>query len=414
MNMESIIDEIKFSKFRQELHKIPELKYKEFKTKKFIIDYLKNFKNFEKMSYKEAAETGFWFDLIGEGEKVEIKHPFLKKNDGSDNINEKYGIAFRCDIDGLPIVEKTSVEYKSTHEGCAHSCGHDGHITIMTAFIEFILNNINKIPSNIRLRFLYQQAEEGGIGAKVMIDNGCLEEINEIHGFHNYTSFYLNEVGLVKGPIMSCADFITIEVKGKGGHGSNPHLCNNPITTSSEIINKMNQIVSQQSDSKYRSSLSIGVFKSSKELEENIIPDYSLIKGSLRTFDENNRSNIKESIDYACEYIGKLNHCNCNVNYADTSPVTYNHYELTELVDIEACKKAGVKINSEGLPIMGSEDFSLYQVIIPGVFILLGTRDENHTFPIHSDYFDYNDKGTIFGVNIYCRIIEVQTGITLI
>lgn len=414
MNNGIIIDELKYSKFRQDLHKIPELKYKEYKTKKFIIDYLKTFKNFEKMSYKEADETGFWFDLIGEGKIVDIKNPFLKKNDGTDNINDKYGIAFRCDIDGLPIFEKTGVDYKSIHEGCAHSCGHDGHITIMTAFIEYLLNNVEKIPSNVRLRFLYQQAEEGGIGAKVMIDHGCLDKINEIHGFHNYTGFNLNEVGLVKGPIMSCADFITIEVNGKGGHGSEPFNCNNPITVSSEIINKMNQIISQQSNSLYRSSLSIGVVKSGNEIEETFIPDNSIIKGSLRTFDENNRSKIKESIDYACEYISKTNHCSCNVNYADTSPVTYNHFELTDLVDIVACEKSGVRIITEGLPIMGSEDYSLYQVVIPGVFILLGTRDENHTYPIHSDYFDYNDKGTKYGVDIYCRIIEVQTGISLI
>lgn len=398
------IDEKKYAEFRHSLHRIPELKNTEKDTKQFILDYIKSFKNYTKIKLIEVKDcTGFWIDIIGEG-KPNLN---LKTNN-----NDLYGIALRCDLDALPLKEETGVEYISTHDGIAHSCGHDGHMTLSTCFLEYMLERLDILPSNVILRYLYQPAEEGGNGAVTMINAGCLNGISEIYGIHNNTLFNLGEIGVKEGALMASALFFDIEVIGKGGHGSMPHLCNSPITTGSEIVQKLNQITSQKIDSAKRCVVTIGSFNSGET--GNVIPERALLKGTARTLDNDTQKQIKDIITSTCKKIADENDSQVNVNASEEGLVTYNNPELTNSIAIPAIQKAGFTVVKDKLPVMGSEDFSYYQAKIPGVFVMLGTGDDKHTAFIHSPQFDYNDLGTPYGVEVYARILEVKLGITLI
>jgi len=199
----SFTDYEKFSKFRQDLHKIPELGYEEFETKKYILNYLTNLGIFNKgAKLTEVQKTGFFIDLQGKGPKTGEKQST---------------IAYRTDLDGLPINEETGASYASIHPNRQHACGHDGHMTIIVAFLEFYAYNIEKVPENVSLRFIFQPAEEGLSGADIMIEGKCLENVDEIYGLHNVTLFKVGEIGLIEGTIMSRVDKFEINIHGKGG-----------------------------------------------------------------------------------------------------------------------------------------------------------------------------------------------------
>lgn len=388
-------DEIKYTKFRRDLHKYPELSNKEFETQKKTLDLISKFKNYDdsmltSFESEPVPETGFWIDVQGEGQA----------------ISDSKFISLRCDMDALPLDEETNVEYISVNDGIAHSCGHDGHVTILCCTLEHTLLKIKDIPSNIKIRFLYQPAEEGMGGALKMIGKGCLKNIDEIYGIHNMPIYPLGYVAIKEGPLMAASNSFKITINGKGGHGSTPHLCNSPITTGSEIIQKINEITSQRIDSAKRSVVTVGKFVSGEA--PNVIPDQAEIMGSIRTFDEDVAPLIKKEIETICKDISQLNKSEVNVEISDIGLVTSNEKD-TYLSVVESLKESKLILTSEGLPIAGSEDFSNYQKAIKGSFILLGSQDSDHTEIPHNPKFDYNDKATVLGAEIYLRLIQYKS-----
>lgn len=394
------INSTKYSDFRKHLHSIPEVKYEEKETKAFILNKIKSFKNFNKLIIKEIGDTGFFVDLKGEKETNKII-----------NEDDEIGIAFRTELDALPIKETTKVDYISKHEGKSHACGHDGHMTILTCLLEYLLYRVSLLPKNMFIRFIYQPAEEGGLGAKKMIEGGCLKYIKEIYGLHNGTLYEVGKIGIKSGPTLASCDLLEINISGKGGHGSAPHLTNNPISTGIEIIQKINQITSQNIDSTLRSVVSITAFNSGSTC--NVIPNQATILGSIRTFSNLAENQIKEKISYICEKIAKLNSCEVVVNIRNTGIVTYNDEKLVNEVCIPALQRSKFDwvIGEES---MFSEDFSYYQKEIPGVFVNIGCKDENHNAFNHTGDYNYNDLTTPYGVEYFVRIVEEKAGVNLI
>ena len=382
-------DEKKYTQLRHELHQIPEIGLKEFLTKEKLLTFIKTFSNYNKVVLQEVLDTGFWFDITGLGDKVG---------------NENYMFAFRTDLDALPLQEETKVDYKSKFDGMAHSCGHDGHMTILTATLEQVLQRLSEIPSNYTLRFLYQPAEESIGGAEKMIEVGCLKGVNEIYGIHNVTLFDVGEVGVKSGPVMAGISVFDINITGQGGHGSAPYLCKSPITTGTELVQKINQITSQKINSENRCVVSIGCFKSGEV--GNVIPEKGNIKGTLRYFDDDTANKIKDEIQTCCSGIGATNKSNIKVDFTDPGVVTFNNKTLTDNVVLPALQNSNLKIVDHDLPVTASEDFSFYLRIIPGVFMMLGCKDSEHQEYLHTPTYNYNDKSTIYGVEVYLRIIE--------
>jgi amidohydrolase len=389
-------DDQKYTSLRHALHQIPEIGFNEIETKAFILNYIKAFNNINKAKITEVLETGFWIDVKGEGKAISDKD---------------ITFALRTDTDALPLIEESNVDYKSKYPGMSHSCGHDGHMTILTCTLEKTLDKISEIPSNVTIRFLYQPAEEGKGGAEKMIEQGCLDGIQEIYGIHNMTLFKVGEVGLITGPIMAGINFFFIEITGIGGHGSMPNLARSPITAGAELVNKINQITAQRVPSDNRCVVSIGSFKSGNA--GNVIPEKAYIQGTLRIFNSEAEKLIKEEFNNICKGIGEANKCTITISYTCPGTITNNDENLTKNVVVKALEKSSIPIKDEGLPVSASEDFSFYQEKIPGVFLMLGCGDDDHKEYLHTPTYNYNDKSTVYGVEVYLSIIEQKIGYSL-
>lgn len=384
----------KYTKLRKDLHQIPEFAYKEFKTKSFLLGFIKEFKNFELCKITEVLDTGFWIDVEGL----------------SPSTSEKICISLRTDLDALPMQDKTDVSYRSIHEGYSHSCGHDGHMTILVCTLEQILLQIEKIPNHLKIRFLFQPAEEGQNGAKAMIKEGCLNGVNEIFGIHNITLYDIGTIGLKEGAVMAGADFFEIDIKGQGGHGSAPHLCCSPINAGVDIVKNLNQYISQRTNSANRSALSIGSFNSGEA--SNVIPNNAILKGTLRRFSPEIGSKYIEEIRKKVEAIAEVNDCKAELKITLCSDVTNNDSELVKEMK-QTLENSNFKIVDTGLPVAASEDFADYQGLIKGVFFMLGCRDDNHQEYLHTPTYNYNDLATPYGVELYLRIVERRSGLPL-
>lgn len=382
-------DETKYTNFRRELHRIPELAFQELETEKYLKAYFSKLNNFkDNMIVESGLSTGFWINVKGLG---------------SPSKADPLCIALRTDIDGLPIQEENSFDYKSTHDGKAHACGHDGHMTIMTATLELVLSKINEIPSNCSVRFLFQPAEEAGTGAKAMIKANCLDKVDEIYAIHNFPIFNLGSIALKEGSLMASGNAFEVEITGLGGHGSIPSLCHSPITTGSEIVNKLNQITSQRIDSVNRSIVSVGSFKSGAT--GNVIPEKATISGSFRTFSDDVDNEIEEEITNICTSISELNYSTCTIKFTKVCLATINDSSLVDHIK-NSMIGSSIIITTQGLPVTASEDFSYYQKEVKGAMALLGSGDDKHSISLHSPNYDFNDFSTKFGVELYLRIIE--------
>ncbi len=386
----------KYTNLRHHLHQIPEFSYKEFKTKTLLLETIQKLPNFSthsKITY--VGDTGFFIDIQGTA-------PPSKEN--------KQFISLRTDLDALPFVEETDLPYKSTHPGMIHGCGHDGHMAVLTATLDYYLANINKIPSNFGVRFLYQPAEEGYKGAIKMIEGGCLDDITEIFGLHNVTTFNIGEIGVIPGTIMARIDSFNIKIKGKGGHGSTPFKCHSPINAGVQIVEAINRISSQEVDSTKRHAISIGCFNSGEAM--NVIPENGIIKGTVRSLENNVGIMIINRIKEISESMCKLNGCELEFETDSVGSCTSNHSEQAEFVRQVASDY--FKVETHDLPLMASEDFSYYLDNKPGCFFMLGVKDEGHKEYLHTPVYDFNDKGLPYGVEMFVRIIERKSGVKLI
>jgi len=205
-------------KLRREIHANPEIGFKEFNTQAKIIEILQTH-GIAKESIKKCAGTGLVVDLWGKG----------------STVPEKKIVAFRGDIDALAMTENNpQLPYQSKNPNAAHMCGHDGHTAALVGFAIVAVGRLDKLPSNRCIRLLFQPAEEALGGAEVMIKEGCLEGVSEIYGFHNIPLFDIGTCHVKSGPMMSHVSTFTVDIMGKGGHGSKPDVCVDPVLCASQ------------------------------------------------------------------------------------------------------------------------------------------------------------------------------------
>jgi len=386
----------KYIKLRQDLHKIPEIGFKEYKTKELLYSHFKTIPGFsDHAKVTEVGETGFFIDIWGTKQ--------------SEKNTPKTLISIRCDIDALPLIDKTGMPYSSTIPGFSHACGHDGHMAISTCAMDFHLSNLTKLSSDFGVRWLYQPAEEGQNGALEMIKGGCLKDVISIYGLHNLTLFDVGTIGCIVGPIMGRIDAFEIELTGKGGHGSAPQVCKNPIIPGTNIVQAISSIPSQEMPSEERCVATVCKFQSGHTF--NVIPDKAYISGTVRSLKNENGEKMISRVKEISEGISKVYGCCCDVKVTTPGIVTSNEKKETEELQ-EIIKKYFV-LSTERLPVMGSEDFSYYGQTIPSVFVMLGGRDETHTDYIHSSNYDFNDKSLGTGVEYFIRVIEKKSNCVL-
>ena len=365
---------------RRHFHRYPELSFKEFNTAETISEHLDKLGIAHK---KGVGKTG----IVGE------------INFGPGPI-----IALRADMDALPIQEENNLDYKSLNDGVMHACGHDGHMAIL-------LGAANALSKNSKLkkgtvRFIFQPAEEGLGGAKYMIEDGCLDKVDEIYGLHLWNYQLYGEVGIKDGPVMASADLFDIEVSGKGGHGATPQGTIDAIVVASNLVTMLQTIVSRNTNPLESTVLSIGKIKGGHNF--NIISDKVHMSGTTRAYTEENRKMIKQRMKEVIEGVSRSFGADIKLNYKDGYPPTVNHSSQVEKV-LEAASSVVASGAKNPYLSMGGEDFSYYLQNKPGCFFFVGSApNENEILstPHHCSHFNIDERALLIGASVYVNLIE--------
>ena len=365
---------------RRHFHRYPELSFKEFNTAETISQHLNNLGIAHK---KGVGKTG----IVGE------------INFGPGPI-----IALRADMDALPIQEENNLDYKSLNDGVMHACGHDGHMAILLGAANVLSKN-SKLKKGT-VRFIFQPAEEGLGGAKYMIEDGCLDKVDEIYGLHLWNYQLYGEVGLKEGPVMASAELFDIEVSGKGGHGATPQGTVDAIVVASNLVTMLQTIVSRNTNPLESTVLSIGKIKGGHNF--NIISDKVHMSGTTRAYTEENRTMIKQRMKEVIEGVSKSFGADIKLNYKDGYPPTVNHSSQVEKV-LEAASSVVASGAKNPYLSMGGEDFSYYLQNKPGCFFFVGSApNENEILstPHHCSHFNIDERALLIGASVYVNLIE--------
>mgnify|MGYP001459201124 CR=1 FL=1 len=303
-------EQLKLINLRKELHQIPELAFEEVKTQALLEKELKKLKPHK---IKRIAKTGLAAIFKGSNSKAPK-------------------IAIRGDIDGLPIAEKTGVQYTSKHPGKMHACGHDIHATWTLATAHLL----KKSGHEGDIVFIFQPAEEIAKGAKEVIKSGILKNCNYIIGAHVDRHFELPKIIFQEGPISANSDTFTITFKGKGSHGARPHEGHSPLPALREFLKELPKIEKKLNSRKDPCIISIGIIHSGSS--HNICPEEVLIKGTIRTISSKNQDKSHNEIKKICELIKKKEVLKLKIKIEKRAPAINNNKRLIRLAKKELSK----------------------------------------------------------------------------
>jgi len=305
-------------------------------------------------------------------------------------------IAIRADMDALPIKEETGLPFASQNNKM-HACGHDAHTAMLLGAAEILRKNKDNLEGNVKL--IFQAAEEGPGGAKLMIDDGVLEnpKVDAILGQHIGTIFPISqintgEVGVCYDNLMACLDKFEIKVIGKGCHGAMPDTGVDPIVLSAQIINIIQTIISREIKATEPAIITIGEIHGGSSY--NIIPDYVSLLGTARAVKQETRERIASRLEEIISNVTKSMGGTYEFNYTFGYPPLKNDLEFTKDFVESAKKIVGEnKIKEIFSPTMGGEDMSYYLEKVPGTYFLLGGGNKNKGIikPHHSSKFDIDE-----------------------
>ncbi|KXU16570.1 N-acetyl-L,L-diaminopimelate deacetylase [Streptococcus oralis] len=306
-------------------------------------------------------------------------------------------IALRSDIDALPIVEATSLNYQSQNLGVMHACGHDFHLTSLYG-AAIALHEIRKDIKGI-VKLIFQPAEEIFSGATHILETGILEDVEEIYGIHCNPSFEVGTVAIGAGNVTAAVDRFRIQIKGSGTHAAHPDEGIDPIVATSQLISALQTIISRNINPFSTSLISVTHVEAGTTW--NVIPEDAFIEGTVRTLDASDRAFIKKRIYEVSEYCGKAFNTTVEIDWIAGPPATNNDFELTNFAR-EIAEKNEFTVVSP-LDNLGGEDFAFYQEKIKGVFVLIGT-DNSH--PLHHPQFKVNPKALLSTANLLKELAQ--------
>lgn len=367
---------------RHDLHQHPELGFEEERTQAVVRAWLER----HGYSPRPAAGTGLIADL----------HPGRRPGPT---------IALRADLDCLPMPEHTALPYRSVHAGRAHKCGHDGHTAILMGAAAVLARHRDEIPGNVRL--LFQPAEEGvrGGGARVMVAEGALEGVAEVYGLHNWPAWPLGEVRVRPGAMMAQVHTFEIELIGKGGHGSQPQLCRDPIVAASHLVSALQTVVSRGFGYEGGAVLSVCSFHAGTT--NNVLPERARLSGTIRTFDPAATARTLERFREVIRGVASSFGVECNETIEVGYPVLMNDPGCAEVVRRVAAEALGeAQVKPAELPMAGGEDFAYFAEARPSAYFFLGARRGEEDTPVcHHPDFDFDDRLIPLGVELFLRIV---------
>lgn len=355
---------------RHHIHQHPEVSESEYETTDYIKTYLRKL-GIVPLDY--PLETGVIVE-IGSGLPI---------------------IALRADIDALPILERTGLDYASTNNAM-HACGHDFHQTSLLGAAELLKARESELKGTVRL--IFQSAEENFQGAHEVIRAGGLVDVSAIVGYHNNPHLKPGQLGLRSGAIMAGVEQFAVTVEGISAHAARPDLGVDTVLTITTIVNNLQQIVAR-TVSPFQSAV-LSVTHIDVGNTWNVLPAEGFFEGTIRTFDPQVRLAVIDSFekivrDTAAQFGAKV-----SIEWGNSPKVTFNDASITPLI-FETAKEYAEVI--ETLPSTGGEDFAAYQERIPGVFAFVGSNGDENAPDWHHDDFIVKDEALPVAVNYFVQ-----------
>ncbi len=370
---------------RRHIHANPELSFKEFNTSAYIKSILNKY---------AIRFTDGW-----------VKTGIVAEIGDSNTTN---CIALRADMDGLPILEKNTCDYKSINEGVMHACGHDVHTTCALG-AAIVLKQFEKELKG-KVKIIFQPGEEvlpGG--ASLMLKENALGNPlpKAIIGLHVFPEMEVGNVGFREGEYMASTDEIYLTITGKGGHAAMKNQYNNPLTIAAEVLLTLEKEFNDENTKNESARPTVLAFgKIEGKGATNVIPETVEIAGTFRAMDENWRTKAHEKIESLVNKICAQKNASAIVKIIKGYPVLNNNVALTKKCSTSAQDLLG-KNNVHELPLrMTAEDFAYYSQVMPACFFRLGTRNESRNIisPVHTATFDIDEKALEIGVNTLTSI----------
>ncbi len=368
---------------RHEIHANPELGFEETQTARRVVDQLSALGNLDIQT--GVAGTGVVAVLNG----------------------AKPGpcVGLRADMDALPLQEQSDASYASTVAGKMHACGHDGHTACLVGAVKVLSQVADALPGKVK--FIFQPAEEGGGGGRLMCEQGVLDgpKVDAVFAMHAWPAVDFGHVGVREGPFMASADFWDVTIHGRGGHAAYPHRAVDPIVAASHVVLALQTIVARETNP--LDSVVVTVGRLTAGTTNNVIPQTAELKGTIRALSPAVRDAVVERFRQIVETTAAAFGTRAEIHFGRGYPVLHNEARSTALV----CEAAEAVVGSSALatdvpPSMGAEDFAFYLERTPGALWRLGIGRgciENRP-GLHQPHFDFPDEVVPLAVRMHCEI----------
>ncbi|MGB6242888.1 MAG: M20 aminoacylase family protein [Castellaniella sp.] len=307
-------------------------------------------------------------------------------------------IGLRADMDALPMPEANTFAHASRNPGVMHACGHDGHTTMLLAAGRYLAQH-RDFPGTVNL--IFQPAEEGGGGARHMIEDGLFDRfpMDAVFGMHNWPGLPVGTFGLTEGPIMASSNRFDITLTGRGAHGAMPHLGVDPVVAAAQLTLAFQTILTRDQDPLDAGVISVTQIHAGSA--DNVIPDQAVLRGTVRTLSTAVLDVIESRMRDISQHLAQALRCTADFNFSREYPATVNHPAQTALSTQVLSDLVGAdNVRTAVRPSMGAEDFAFMLQARPGCYIWIGNGDGDHRSAghglgpctLHNGSYDFNDE----------------------
>ncbi len=364
--------------WRREIHSYPELCFEERRTADLVAAKLESF-GIE--VHRGLATTG----VVGT----------LRAG------NSKRAVGLRADMDALPMGEDNTFGYKSLNAGRMHACGHDGHTAMLLGAAKYLAETRNFDGT---VHFIFQPAEEGGGGGRVMVEEGLFDKfpVEAVYGMHNWPGLEAGRFSVRPGPMMASADQFDLTIRGLGTHGAMPHRGVDPVVCAAQIVTALQTIASRETNPLDAVVISVTQIHAGEAY--NVIPNECVMRGTVRAFEPKIRAGLPAAMERIAGGIAKAMGCEAALAYKHGYPPLVNTAPEVEIAAAAMAEVVGgERVTTDGVATMGSEDFAFMLEAKPGAYVFLGNGT---TASLHNPKYDFNDDILPVGASYWATLVE--------
>ncbi len=366
--------------WRRALHQMPEVLFDLDRTSDFVAEKLESFGC---AVHRGIAKTGIVAVIDGNGTPGPT-------------------VLLRADMDALPMEERTNLPYASKNPGRMHACGHDGHTAMLLATAKQLAKDRAHAG---RVVLCFQPAEEGGHGARVMIEEGLLDRfgVDEVYAMHNKPGLPVGAFATRGGPLLAAGDRFVITLRGRGGHAAQPHLANDPVVAQAQLVSALQSIASRRTDPLGQTVVSITWLSAGSPDALNVIPAEVRLGGSIRSLDPQTREANERHFREIAAGVAATFGMEAELDWRRGYPVTVNDAGAAQAA-VAAARAIGTgAVADDCVPEMGSEDFAYMLEQRPGALVWIGNGD---SAALHNPGYDFDDAAILPGMRYWLELVR--------